>query len=42
MPKAILKKIDLNNLISRSINLHELSAHTDIKFFLSKEKSLHI
>ena len=40
MPKAILKKIDLNNLISRSINLHE-SAHTDIKFFLSKEKSLH-
>jgi len=37
MPKAILKKIDLNNLISRSINLHE-SAHTDIKFYLAKEK----
>jgi len=40
MPKAILKKIDLNNLISRSINLHE-SAHTDIKFFLAKKKPLH-
>ncbi len=40
MPKAILKKIDLNNVISRSMKLH-VSAHTDIKFLLSKEKSLH-
>jgi two-component system nitrogen regulation sensor histidine kinase NtrY len=38
MPKPIFKKINLNNLISRSINLHELSA-TDIKFKLSKIKS---
>ena len=38
MPKPIFKKINLNNLISRSINLHELS-ETDIKFKLSKRKS---
>ena len=38
MPKPIFKKINLNDLISRSINLHEL-AETDIKFNLSKEKS---
>ena len=38
MPKPILKKIDLNNIISRSLNLHELS-ETDIKFALTKEKS---
>ena len=37
MPKAILKKIDLNNLISRSIKLHE-SGHTDIKIFFTKRK----
>ena len=40
MPKAILKKIDLNSLISRSINLHE-SGHADIKFSFLREKSLH-
>ena len=38
MPKPIFKKINLNNLISRSLKLHELS-ETDIKFVLSKEKS---
>ena len=38
MPKPIFKKINLNNLIFRSINLHELS-ETDIKFKLSKIKS---
>ena len=38
MPKPIFKKINLNNLIFRSINLHELS-ETDIKFKLSKRKS---
>jgi len=40
MPKPIFKKINLNNLISRSLKLHELS-ETDIKFVLSKEKSPH-
>jgi len=38
IPKPILKKINLNKLISRSINLLELS-ETDIKFNLSQEKS---
>ena len=38
MPKPVFKKINLNKLISRSINLLELS-QTDIKFNLSKEKS---
>ena len=37
-PNLFLKKINLNNLIFRSINLHELS-ETDIKFKLSKIKS---
>jgi len=36
MPKPVFKKINLNQIISRSINLHELS-ETDIKFNLSKE-----
>ena len=36
MPKPILKKIDLNKIISRSINLHELS-ETNIKFILEKK-----
>ena len=38
MPKPIFKKINLNNLISRAINLHELS-ETDIKFKLLKRES---
>jgi len=38
LPKPIFKKINLNKLISRSINLLELS-ETDIKFNLSQEKS---
>jgi len=38
MPKPIFKKINLNNLIYRSINLHELS-ETDIKFKFSQIKS---
>ena len=37
MPKAILKKIDLNKVISRSLNLHELS-ETDINFAFSEGK----
>jgi len=42
MPKPILKKINLNDLISRSINLHELS-EGDIKFsFLKGKPSLKI
>ncbi len=40
MPKPILKKIDLNKLISRSLNLHELS-ETDINFVLLGGKSPH-
>ena len=40
MPKPVLKKINLNNLISRSLNLHELS-ETSIEFVLSKDKSSH-
>ena len=36
MPKPIFKNVDLNKIISRSINLHELS-ETDIKFNLSKK-----
>ena len=35
MPKPVLKKINLNKLISRSINLHKLS-DTNIKFNLSE------
>ena len=38
MPKPILKKVDLNKIIYRSVNLHELSA-TDKTFRLSKGKS---
>ena len=38
MPKPVLKKINLNKLISRSINLYELS-EPDIKFNLSKKNS---
>lgn len=38
MPKPILKKVDLNKIISRSVNLHELS-ETDKTFRLSKRKS---
>tara|TARA_Y100000310_G_scaffold10731_1_gene11406 strand:- start:408 stop:2189 length:1782 start_codon:yes stop_codon:yes gene_type:complete len=37
MPKPILKKIDLNKIISRSVNLHELS-EKDKTFRLSKGK----
>ena len=37
MPKPIFKKIDLNKLISRSLNLHELS-EKDINFVISKGK----
>ena len=35
MPKPVLKKMNLNKLISRSINLHKLS-ETNIKFNLSE------
>ena len=38
MPKPILKKINLNQLISRTINLNELS-EPKIKFSLSTKKS---
>jgi len=38
MPKPILKKIEINKLISRSLNLHELS-EKDIKFSSLKKKS---
>ena len=38
MPKPVLKKINLNKLISRSINLHKLS-ETNIKFNLSTTNS---
>ena len=37
MPKPILKKVDLNKTISRSVNLHEMS-NTDKTFRLSKGK----
>ena len=37
MPKPIFKKINLNNIISRSINLHQLS-ETFIKFKFLKSK----
>ena len=38
MPKPILKKLDLSKVVSRSLNLHELS-ETDKNFKFSKEKS---
>ena len=37
MPKPILKKVNLNKIISRSVNLHELT-ETSIHFILPKEK----
>ena len=40
MPKPVLKKINLNNIISRSINLHELS-EKDINFNFAPKKSSH-
>jgi len=39
MPKPILKKVDLNKIISRSFNLHELS-EPGISFVFSKVKFL--
>ena len=39
MPKPVLKKMNLNKLISRSINLHKLS-ETNIKFNLSEANSI--
>ena len=38
MPKPVLKKVGLNSVISRALNLHELS-EADIKFSLQKGKS---
>ena len=38
MPKPVLKRVDLNKIISRSINLYKLS-EADINFILSKGKS---
>jgi len=38
MPKPALKKVGLNSVISRALNLHELS-EADIKFSLQKGKS---
>ena len=40
MPKPVFKKIDLNKLISRSLNLHELS-EKNIDFVFSKGKLAH-
>ena len=40
MPKPVFKKIDLNKLISRSLNLHELS-EKNIDFVFSKRKLAH-
>ena len=40
MPKPIFKKINLNNLIIRSVNLHELS-EPNIKFITSKNQPFH-
>ena len=40
MPKPIFKKIDLNNIVSKIINLHKL-AEPSIKFSFSKEKPKH-
>ena len=41
MPKPVLKKIDLNKLITRSLTLLELS-EKKINFAFSKEKSSHV
>jgi len=40
MPKPVLKKINLNQVVQRSLKLHELS-EKDIKFILSVKKSTH-
>ena len=40
MPKPVFKKINLNNLISRSLNLHKLSEN-GIEFTLSNSNSKH-
>ena len=40
MPKPVFKKIDLNKLISRSLNLHELS-EKNVDFVFSKGKLAH-
>ena len=39
MPKPMIKKMNLNKLISRSINLYKLS-ETNIKFYLSEANSI--
>ena len=39
MPKPILKKVDLNKIISRSVNLHELSKQTKL---LDYQKENHL
>ena len=39
MPKPVLKKIDLNSIILRAINLHKLSDE-DINFIFSKKNKL--
>ncbi len=39
MPKPIFKKTDLNKLISRIVNLHDL-ANKDVKFIFSKNNSV--
>jgi len=38
MPKPVLKKVNLNNIISRALNLYELSEN-EIKFALTKVKT---
>ncbi len=38
MPKPVLKKLDINDVISRSLNLHKLSENK-IDFILSKKES---
>jgi len=41
MPKPVLKKINLNKLVIRSLTLHELS-EKEITFLFSKEKNTHL
>ena len=38
MPKPILKKLDINKLVSRSVNLHKLS-ESDLVFEISNSKT---
>ena len=38
MPKPVLKKVDINKIISRSVNLHKLS-ESDLSFVVSNDKS---